>query len=361
MILPNPHVAAMDAYALADLSAPPGKPLIALCQNESLRPASPNVADAAAKAIRDQQLYPDPNWTALREEVASVHDIDASSILCGNGSLDLIGCLARAYLKTGDAAVAPAHAYPFFRTATLATGARFDIAPERDLTVDVDALIGAVTSKTRMVFVANPGNPTGTRIPRADLVRLRNTLADDVMLVIDEAYGEFADHLNEPYFDLVNRGNTVVLRTFSKAYGLAGARVGWGLFPPAIAGEVRKLLNPNNVSAVSQVSALAALGDQAYLRETCAMTATLRETLSTQIGALGLEVAHSFTNFALIRFGSLHAAQSADRFLRAEGVFLRPQGGAGLPDCLRATIGVADEMALTVRLLKNWMKSEGLA
>ena len=358
MIHPNPHVASMDAYGLANIAPPSGKRLVSLCQNESFRPPSPQAMDAAAMAIRDQYLYPDPDWSNLRDAIARLHGIDPIGILCGNGSLDLIGCLARAYLKPGDAALAPVHAYPFFRTATLCAGARFDVAPEHDLCVDMDALIAAICPETRIVFVANPGNPTGTRLPQAELLRLREALADSVMLVIDEAYGEFADHLNESSFHLVGLGNTVVLRTFSKAYGLAGARVGWGLFPPAIAQEVRKLLNPNNVSALSQTMAVAALKDQAYMHETCERTARVRDRFCAEIADLHLEVPRSFTNFALIRFPSSRAAQSADRYLRAEGVFLRAQTGAGLPDCLRATIGVADDMALVVQLLKDWQEME---
>lgn len=358
MIQAQPHIAAMAVYALADLTAPPGKRLISLCQNESLRPPSPLAIEASARAARDQRLYPDPDWSDLRGAIAELHDIDPGAIICGNGSLDLIGCLARAYLGPGDAALAPAHAYPFFRTATLATGARFDTAPEDGLTVDVTALIAAVTPTTRMVFVANPGNPTGTRISKVELIRLRNALPDDVMLVIDEAYGEFADHLNERCFDLVALGNTIILRTLSKAYGLAGARVGWGHFPAPIAAEIRKLLNPNNVSAPSQAAAIAAVQDQDYMRETCDLTARTRDAFCAGLEGLGLHIPPSFTNFATLRFASIEAAQAADRILRAEGIFLRPQGGAGLPDCLRATIGVADDMARAAEVLKDWSKAE---
>ena len=356
MIPPKAHVARMDAYALANLSAPPNKRLISLSQNESLRPPNPMAIEAAARAARDQHLYPDPDWTELRAAIGTVHGLDPGAIICGNGSLDLIGCLACAYLGPGDAGLAPAHAYPFFRTATLATGARFDTAPEKDLMVDIEALIAAVTPETRIVFVANPGNPTGTRIPKSDLLGLRDALPESVLLVIDEAYGEFADDLNKRCFDMVAPGNTVVLRTMSKAYGLAGARVGWGLFPAAIAAEVRKLLNPNNVSAMSQAAAAAALRDQAYMRETCAMTAGIRDAFCVALREMGLLVPKSFTNFALIRFPSTDAAQDVDRALRGEGVFLRAQGGAGLPECLRATVGVADDMALAVEVLKDVSK-----
>ncbi|MEO3413195.1 histidinol-phosphate transaminase [Roseovarius sp. CAU 1744] len=361
MIRPNAHVAMMDAYALADLSAPPGKRLVSLCQNESLRPPSPLAAEAAARAARDQHLYPDPDWTTLRAAIGALHRIDPAAIICGNGSLDLIGCLARAYLAPGDAALIPAHAYPFFRTATLATGARLDTAPEKDLTVDAAALLAAVTPATRIVFVANPGNPTGTRISTADLTQLRQTLPEDVLLVIDEAYGEFADTPQDHCFDLVDRGNAVILRTFSKAYGLAGARVGWGVFPASIAAEVRKVLNPNNVSAASQAAAAAALSDQGYMRETCALTTGIRDRFRADLQGTSLCLPQSFTNFALIRFPSASAAQAADSALRAEGIFLRAQGGADLPECLRATIGVADDMALAAEVLKDWCKREGLS
>lgn len=356
MIQAKPHIARMAGYGLADLAAPPGKRLISLSQNESLRPPSPLAINAAADAARNQQLYPDPDWTDLRRALAALHDVDAAAIICGNGSLDLIGCLARAYLGPGDAALAPAHAYPFFRTATLATGARFDTAPERDLTVDVAALAAAVTPETRIVFAANPGNPTGTRIPKTDLIQLREALPEDVMLVIDEAYGEFADHLNERCFDMVARGNTVVLRTFSKAYGLAGARVGWGLFPDHIAVELRKLLNPNNVSAMSQAAALAVVQDHAYMRETCDLTAGIREECRVALGGLGPYIPPSFTNFILMRFATVTAAEGADRALRAEGIFLRPQAGAGLAESLRATIADADDMARMADMLKSWTK-----
>lgn len=358
MIPPVPHVAAMAAYALADLSAPEGKRLVSLSQNESLRGPSPEAIAAAREAAAAPHLYPDPDWTALRTAIAEVHGLTCDHILCGNGSLDLIGAIARAYCGPGDAALAPAHAYPYFRTATLMTGARFDTAPETGVTADIDALLAAVRPDTRVIFVANPGNPTGTRVPRDELLRLREGLRGDILLVIDEAYGEFADHLGERMFDLVERGDTVVLHTFSKAYGLAGMRVGWGLFPPAVAREIRKLLNPNNVALPGQAAGHAAMLDQAHMRATCAETARIRDSFAEQVRTLGLTVPESFTNFTLIRFPSPQAAAAAHGFLSSEGVFLRPQGGAGLPDCLRATTGPAEDMDLAAALLKDWMEKE---
>ncbi len=355
---PVSHIASMSPYALAELNAPEGKRLISLSQNESLRPPSPLSIEASAKALKAGHLYPDPDWAELRLALSDLHSIPAEGILCGSGSMELIACLAQAFTDEQNAVLAPSHAYPFFRTAAQLARARFDEAPEECGYVSVDALLAAVRPDTRIVFVANPGNPTGTRIPRAELLRLRDSLPCECLLVIDEAYGEFADHLGEPMFDLVERGDTVVLRTFSKAYGLAGLRVGWGMFPPDIARELRKVMNPNNISAAGQAAATAALKDQAYMVETCRETVSLRNGLRQRLKQAGLDVPESFTNFILIRMGSAEKARCADAALRAEGVFLRPQGGAGLADCLRASIGVAHDLDIAAGILERWAEGE---
>ena len=354
------HISAMSPYALAQLDAPKGKPLISLSQNESLRPPSPLAIDAAAKALEAGNLYPDPDWGELRAALSRLHGIPADGILCGCGSMELISCITQAFADEHNSVLAPAHAYPFFRTAAQIARARYDDAPEEDKRVSVDALLAAIRDDTRIVFVANPGNPTGTRIPRAELVRLREGLPRDTLLVVDEAYAEFTDHIREPVFDLVERGDTVVLRTFSKAYGLAGMRVGWGLFPLEIARELRKVMNPNNITIAGQAAAKAALLDQGYMRETCRETARLRDGLRQRLLQAGLNVPESFTNFVLIHLESPEAAHHADHALRAEGVFLRPQAGAGLADCLRVTISVADQIEIAASLLERLVK-EGLS
>ncbi|GAB5446260.1 pyridoxal phosphate-dependent aminotransferase [Gymnodinialimonas sp.] len=353
-----PHFAQMSPYALAEMTAPDGKPLISLAQNECLRPPSPAAIDAAMQVLGDGALYPDPDWTALRQAIASQYGVDAAKILCGNGSLDLIGCIARVFTGAERAVLAPAHAYPFFRIAAQMANARFDTAPEVAATVSVDALLAAVRPDTGLVFLANPGNPTGTRIPRAEINRLRDGLRPDILLVVDEAYGEFADPLEGPCFEMVEGGNTVVLRTFSKAYGMAGFRVGWGVFPPEIAGDLRKALNPNNISAAAQAAATAAMADQAYMVETCALTARARDAAAAQLREAGIAVLESHTNFLLLDLGDVTTAKNADAALRAEGVFLRPQGGAGLPHCLRMTIGAPVAMDAALAQLIAWKKEQ---
>lgn len=354
MTYPARHVADLSAYALADLIAPKGKRLVSLSQNESLRPPSPLAVKAAARAVTDAHLYPDPDWNALRLALSSPHGLCKETILCGNGSMELISALTCSFADETGSVLAPCHAYPFFGTAARLSRARFDVAPERDMTVSVDNLLGAIQRDTRIVFVANPGNPTGTRISRDEVIRLRDGMPTKTLLVIDEAYGEFADHLNEPVFDLVQRGNTVVLRTMSKAYGLAGMRVGWGVFPSDIAHQMRKVLNPNSVSVANQAAALAAVEDQSYMRETCKMTARLRDAFARRLHRSGFFVADSYTNFVLIRFASSKAALGANQTLRNEGVFMRAQGAAGLNEHLRATIGAKEDMDLAASILERW-------
>ena len=351
MIPPLPHIGAMAPYALAQMDVPEGVTPVSLSQNESLRPPSPAVAEAVNKAARDGALYPDPDWTALRVALAAQHGMAAGRILVGSGSLDLIGCLARAFTDKSNAILAPRHAYPFFRVAAAMTGARFDEAHETDLTADIETLLNAVRPDTRVVFIANPGNPTGTRVSTDDLMRLRDGLRDDILLVIDEAYGEFADHLDRSTFSMVEQGYVVVLRTFSKAYGLAGYRVGWGVFPDGIAAEMRKVMNPNNVSATSQAAAVAALEDQAYMRETCALTADARARFTGKLRDLGFQVADAFTNFVLVQLPDAQRAADADAALKRGGIIARGQTGAGLAQALRITVGPRAAMDAAEALL----------
>lgn len=350
MIRAVPTVAAMASYALADLG---DTAAVSLAQNESAFPPSPRALNAAQEALQATPLYPDPDWHALRAALADTHPVAPGQILCGAGSMELIGCLIRAFAGPGDEVLGTAYGYLFVATAAQQAGARYVQAPEPDLRVDVDAILTAVTPATKIVFLCNPGNPTGTCIPNTDILRLRNTLPRDVLLVVDQAYGEF--DLQDPaaLFALVARGDTVVTRTLSKAYGLAGARVGWGAFPPTISNEVRKLMNPNNISTVTQAMATAAIRDQAHMHNNVTQTAKIRDAFCTRLRIAGLNVPESATNFALIQFADTASAQAADTALRHNGLILRGMSGYGLPDCLRATIGAADIMDRVATVLEH--------
>jgi histidinol-phosphate aminotransferase len=356
MIPVNAHISEMAPYALADLAAPAGKRLVSLAQNESAFAPSPRAIEAAGRALAEGQLYPDPDWSALRETIAAVHGLAPGQILCGAGSMELIDCVLRCYCGPGAGVLSTQYGYAFFRIAAHGARAAFSAAPEIDMTVDVDAVLDAVEASTRVVCIVNPGNPTGTRIPRSEVLRLRQGLRDDILMIIDEAYGEFADMPGEQTFDLASRGDTVVLRTFSKAYALAGMRVGWGVFPPAIAAEVRKLLMPNNISGASQAAAAAAMADQDHMRTIRTRTIELREQYSGDVRRLGLQVPQSHTNFIVVRFAGAHGASGAEAWLRNEGVIARGLAGYGLPDCLRVTVGETGDMALATELLDAWQE-----
>lgn len=347
MIRPAPTVASLAAYALADL---PGG-LVSLAQNESMLPPSPLAAEAGRAALEDAMLYPDPEWTALREALADCHDLDPRRILCGAGSMELIDGVIRAFAGPGDAVLGTQYGYLFAATACQRAGARHDRAPEADCTVSVDAILAALRPETRIVFLCNPGNPTGTRLPNGELRRLRDSLSGHILLVVDEAYAEFDGQ--EPLFDLIDRGDTVITRTFSKAHALAGARVGWGVFPPAISQEVRKLLNPNNVSGVSQAMARAAVSDAAHMRRIVAETAAVREEFAAALRRAGYHPVPSRTNFVLLPFAGAEAAARADRALRAAGFLLRNVAAYGLDTCLRATIGDGATMARVAAVLED--------
>ncbi|WP_264214224.1 pyridoxal phosphate-dependent aminotransferase [Leisingera thetidis] len=352
MIRAVDHVRQMAAYALADLG---GEGTISLAQNESAFAASPKAVAAGQAVLAQMPLYPDPEWTELRAAIARVHGLAAKNILCGAGSMELIGCLIRAFAGPGDRVLGTDYGYAYAASATAQAQADYVKARERELTVSVDDILSSVVPETRIVFVCNPGNPTGTLIPNSEILRLREGLPADVLLVVDQAYGEFADAEHDPagIFALVARGDTVVMRTLSKAYGLAGARAGWGCFPPQIAGEVRKLLNPNNVSIPSQAMAAAAMRDQAYMREVVAKTAAIRDRFAEGCRALGLEVPQSHTNFVLMRFASPEQVQAADAALRSEQLLMRGMGGYGLNDCLRATICSQQIMDRALTVLKG--------
>lgn len=341
MIRAVPGVAAMASYALADLG---DSTAVSLAQNESAFPTSPKAVAAGQAALASATLYPDPDWRDLRAAIASVHGLPAKHLLCGAGSMELIGCLIRAFAGPGDDVLGTEYGYLFVATACQQSGARYVRASEPELTVSIDLLLAAVTPTTRIVFLCNPGNPTGTRIANAEILRLRGALPPDVLLVVDQAYGEFDDQDPTPIFDLVARGDTVVLRTFSKAYGLAAARVGWGYFPPEIGAETRKLLNPNNISTVSQEMASAAMRDQSHMAHVVNQTAQIRDRFAERVRGTGLVVPESHTNFVLIRFGDVQAVRQVDAALRKGGYILRGMGGYGLPECLRATVGTADVM-----------------
>ena len=353
MIRPVTQLATMAPYELASLD----NSLVSLAQNESLLPPSPKALEAGQRALSSTALYPDPDWTELREAIASVHRLDERKILCGAGSMELIATCLQAYAGVNDEVLGTEFGYLFVATVCQAIGARYIQAAEADYKVCVDSLLAKVTTKTRIVFVCNPGNPTGTRIPNSELIRLREQLPQDVLLIIDQAYAEFDQQNHKSIFALVEQQNTIVLRTFSKAYCMAGLRLGWGVFPEQIAIEVRKLLNPNNVSVVTQAMGASAMQDQAYLQQVIDTTATIRKRFQETLSEASLTTPESHTNFVLVPFNNSTEAGKADVALKENGFLVRGMGGYGLDHCLRVTVASNDVMDAVAALLV-WLKQE---
>lgn len=336
-----------DLVALRRQFAP--STLVELGSNENPYGPSP----AATAVIREQlhavHRYPDPSGAALKRALASVHGVDVDRILLGNGSHELLMQLAQVFAGPGDDVVYSRYGFAVFALATRASGAQARIAEAFGpggaipLGHDLNAIADAITPATRLVFLANPNNPTGTWFGRADLQRFLVRIRSDVIVVVDEAYAEMAD--TDADTDarplLRDHPNLVVTRTFSKAYALAGLRLGYLLAAPGLVAVMERIRESFNVNALALAAGEAALADTAHLRRSCERNAVERAELAGQLQARGLRVLPSQANFLLVHFGAKTAAIEA--LLLAQGVVLRPMSGYGLPGYSRITIGTRDE------------------
>ena len=338
-IRPREGVLDIAPYVGGESTAPGANRVIKLSSNENPFGPSPKVLDAYLAAAGGLALYPDGGHLALRQAIAGVHGLEAERIVCGAGSDELIALLCKAYAGAGDEVLYSRHGFLMYRISALAAGASPVAAPERDLTADVDALIAALTERTRLVFLANPNNPTGTMIDDAALARLAAALPPQALLVLDAAYAEY---VRTPGHDggigLVRaRDNVVMTRTFSKVHGLAALRLGWAYAPAHVIDVMNRVRGPFNVTATALAAGEAAIGDGAYV-EHCAVTNEVwRDWLAKEICATGLGVTPSHGNFILVETGA--GTDEADAHLKSRGLIVRRVAGYGLPGHLRISIG----------------------
>ncbi len=312
-----------------------------LASNENPYGAGQAARSAYTEALDRLHLYPDGGCTRLRETVARVHGLDAGKIVCGCGSDELLGLLTRAYAGPGDEVVHSAHGFLMYRLSALAAGADAVSVPENEMQTDIEAVLAAVGERTKVVFLANPNNPTGSWIRRGEMERMIERLPKRVLLVLDGAYAEYMD--NGDYEAgaawVEERPNVVMTRTFSKIHGLAALRIGWAYCPPAVADTLNRVRGPFNVNEPAQAAAIAAMEDGAHVIASRRDNARNRDGLIEGLAALGIETVPSVGNFVLLRLGSAEAARAADAALRQRGVYVRAMDSYGLPDCLRAGVG----------------------
>jgi len=357
--VPQPGILEIDAYVPGESSVKGDLRPIKLSSNETpLGPSS--AAIAAYKAAADTlALYPDGSAVELRRAIAGHYGLDPERIVCGSGSDELINLIAHAYIGPGDEAIFSEHGFLMYKIATLSSGGKPICVPEKNYTTDVDAMLAAVTPKTRVVFLANPNNPTGTYLPHDEVRRLHRGLPRGVLLLLDAAYSEYVRRNDyEAGLELVaTTGNTVMTRTFSKIYGLAALRLGWAYCPAAIADVLNRVRGPFNVTAPALAAGKAAILDRAHVERSVAHNEKWLPWVAAELEGLGLEVTPSVGNFLLIHFPTdpARSASAADEFLKARGIILRRVAAYGLPGALRMTIGTENDNHRVVAVLKQFM------
>jgi histidinol-phosphate aminotransferase len=358
-LVPRPGILDFTPYIGGEAKAPGFDRPIRLASNESALGPSPKAVAAYGALAGEIHRYPEGDMRELREALGRRHGLDPARIVCGAGSDELITLLLRCYAGPGDEVLYSRHGFLMYPINAMAVGATPIAAPERDLTTDVDALMARITDRTRIVFIANPNNPTGTYLGAQELTRLHGRLPSSVLLAIDAAYAEFVNRNDyEPGIAVVNRAdNVVMLRTFSKIYALAGLRLGWAYCPPAIADVLNRVRSPFNVSSAAQAAGVAAVEDVEAFNRARAHNQHWLPWFSEKLAALGLQLTPSVANFVLARFPDdpPRNADAAFAFLQSRGILTRKMGAYGLPQHLRITIGTGPEMETVAATLAEFM------
>jgi histidinol-phosphate aminotransferase len=359
----KPWIEAIHAYVPGKSAGADGKPLAKLSANENPLGTSPAALEARSKA-GGPSLYPDPDSAALRRAIGELHGIDPARIVCGTGSDELLNLAAQAFAGPGDEVLFPRYSFAVYDIATRRCGATPVEATDRDYAANVDALLAAVTDRTRVVFLANPNNPTGSFMPRAELARLHAGLPKNVLLVIDQAYAEYVapEDQDEGLALAAAHGNVLATRTFSKIYGLAGERVGWGTGASALVDALNRIRGPFNVTISAQAAAVAALTDQAFVEASREHNRAMRGRFVAALEALGnhgVRPLPSEANFVLVLFEGALTAEAALAGLAERGFAVRHLPGQGLPQGLRITIGTAEQMDAVAEGLRQM--AEGAA
>ena len=357
--VPRPGILDIAAYVPGKEHAPGVARVYKLSSNETPLGASPKAIEAFKNAAGNLERYPDGQAHELREAIAAVHGLNPANIMCGNGSDELLGLLCHVYLGAGDEAIITEHGFLVYKIQIMGAGATPVTVKEKDHAVHVDAILAAVTPKTKMVFIANPGNPTGTYVPVSEIRRLQAGLPKNAVLVLDAAYAEYVRRNDyESGIEIVSsNANVVMTRTFSKVYGLAALRVGWMYAPAEIIDALNRVRGPFNMNAPAISAGAAAVRDQSHVQEAVAFNLMWIEKLKGALETIGLTVTPSVTNFILIHFPDADGkrAADADEFLTSRGYVLRAVKGYGFPNSLRMSVGPEEANRGVIESLGEFM------
>lgn len=328
-----------------------------LSSNENPLGPSP-LARSAVTNMQHLEDYPDGSVVELRNAIAEAYELNADQIVCGAGSDEILSLLAYGFLNNGDEAIYSEHGFLMYRIAILAAGATPVVAPEIDQTAQVDNILAAVTDKTKMVFLANPNNPTGTYLSASEVERLHNGLRGDILLVLDAAYAEYVEQSDyEAGARLVTSSNNVVMtRTFSKIHGLASLRLGWCFAPENIVDTINRIRGPFNVNGIASAAGTAAINDKSHVKASVTHNNNALKTMTDGLIALGLKVTPSVGNFVLVHFSdtSEKNAEAADEHLQKRGCIVRRVGSYGFPNALRISLGTDEANAAVLAALKEF-------
>ncbi|MBP0465722.1 histidinol-phosphate transaminase [Roseomonas sp. PWR1] len=357
-LMPRPSILAVEPYVGGESKIPGVNRIVKLSSNEGAFGPPPAAVEAIRAMAAEAHRYPDGGATALREAIGARFGLDPARIVVGNGSDELLALLILAYGGEGTELVMSAHGFMMYDITGRWAGCRIIKVPEKNLTTDVDGMLAAVGPRTRLVFLANPNNPTGSILPQAEVERLRAGLRDDILLVLDSAYAEY---VTRPDYDagakLVDAsGTTVMTRTFSKIFGMGGMRLGWCYAPRAVIDVLGRVRGPFNVNAAAMAAGIAAVAEKGWVECSVEHNTLWRAKVSDALTALGIRVWPSEGNFVLVDFGTAAKAKAADDALKARGLIVRAMGGYGLPQCLRITIGTAEECGMVVDALTGFMR-----
>ena len=359
---PKPWVMGLAPYVPGRASADDGRPVVKLSANENPLGTAAAARAAFARAAASLDRYPDPGAAALREALAAAHGLDPARVIHGTGSDDLLHLIAGAYAGPGDEVIHVRYGFQVYEIATRRVGATPVVAADRDYATDVDSILACVSERTRLVYVANPNNPTGTYSARAEIARLHAGLPGDVVLVLDQAYAEYLDEADDDGGLALAAAcdNVLVTRTFSKIHGMAAERIGWGYGAAAMIEAMHRIRAPFNVTAAGQEAAIAALADTGFVAASRTHNATWRAWLADEVAMLGnagLRAVPSEANFLLVLFEGALSAEAAYRGLMDAGYVVRWLPGQGLPHALRITIGTQEQVRAVAATLRRLVET----